>query len=274
MNKPSLNQKFATACANGELDIVIDMYNQFYLNKSKFFKFLGIFNINSVLNLHYDNDTPIINACIGGHYDIIEFLLADGNFIKTIKNNKLATGLNIAMGAGNLKIAQKFLPLLKENNSSYYPIYNGFVQACREGHLNIVEYITTQSVFNIEKFDLNNDGYSFYSMNYKGFIDACSFSQVDIVKYLTSSPKIKNHVKLDNIKTTVKIDNIEIMRHFIFALDLKLNDSFAMRINKSFELANATLDMLDKKNLYKEITKDFNCSASELNNKTIKRIKL
>jgi hypothetical protein len=254
MYSSKLNHSFATACFDGDIKTVVNMYNEYYLNKSKFSQFIGIFNLNSTINPNFNNDTPIMHACWNGQSEVVEFLLSDKKFKK---NDKLASGLNMAMGSGNLKIAEIILPLLKENNYCYDRIHNGFVEACKNGHLNIVEYMTTQSLFDFNKFKFRHPNH-ITSMKLQGFINACENGHSDVVKYLTSSPKLKEHVDVDQVKQVVRIDNFEIIRHFIFDLELNENDSFMMRINTNHELFNQIEEMFEKKDLHKEINEEFN----------------
>lgn len=187
-----LNQSFALACSQGNLNVVVEMYEKYYRNKSKLSKFIGISNLIPVLNPNFDHDTPIMNACLSRQYEVIKFLLSD-EFFK--KNDKLASGLNYAMGKGDLKIAELIFPLLKENNYCYDRIHNGFVEACKNGHLNIVKYMTTQSIFDFGKFKFRHPNY-ITSMNLQGFVNACENGHADVVKYLTSSPELKEHVNV------------------------------------------------------------------------------
>lgn len=247
-----LNQSFATACANGDLNTVTKIYDKHYRNKSKFSKFIGISNLGPVLNPNFDHDTPIINACLSEQSEVIKFLLSDEQFKK---NDKLATGLNYAMGKGKLEIAELIFPLLKENNYCYDRIHNGFVEACKNGHLNIVRYMTTQTIFDFDKFKFRHPNHV-TSMKLQGFINACENGHTDVVKYLTSSPELKEHVNVDQVKVVVGINNFEILRHFIFDLDLKESDSFMMRINTSYELSKQIKYMFEKKKLHKEITQE------------------
>jgi ankyrin repeat protein len=274
MDISNLNQTFTTACTNGDIKTVKELYNKYYAGKSKFSKFLSIFRLNSVLNLHWDNDSPIVGACLGGQYDVIQFLLSDKKFKNIVqKNNRLASGLHLAIGAGDLEIVKFILPLVKENETCYEKIYSGFVNACRVGHLDIVKYIINQSIFDLEKFDKKAFASPCYSMKCKGFITACENGQIDIVKYLTNSFELKKTVDLNEVNTVVKIDRFEIMEYFIFGLNLKQNHSFMMRLNMSYELENYTLDLLDKKKSYKQLAKELK-QSKDIKEKPSRKMKL
>ncbi len=158
-----LDRNFSNACISASLKLV------------KLYVSLGA-------NIHYNNDTYFIIACMNGYFDIIQY------FITISKNNTkysqdiLDEGFYYACKTGHIDIAKYLVNIYQITDYDKINIHHfyekSFIDSCMNGHLNIIKYLTT--LYKTTEYNIIN----IHQNNEVGFIYACTYSYIHIVKYL------------------------------------------------------------------------------------------
>ncbi len=105
----------------------------------------------------------------------------------------------------------------KFQNYSQDELNDAFVKVCKNGHLEVVKYLTTscELKIHIEKQDLNI-----------GFIRACEKGHLEVVRYLLTSTELKENADIhENDDLGIKIacfyGHLDIIQYLLTSLELK-----------------------------------------------------
>lgn len=272
MISEKLSQNFYIACANGDLDTVKKLYEDYDRVKSSVFSaFINLFK--PIINPHYQEDSALLNSCSYKHHNIVEYLLNQTSFINGLNaESKIETCLSFIMKTGNLELTKQMLSLIEKKPSLTSTISLAFNSACAKGHLDIVKYVLAESNFNWVAYDKKTRSKEDYSLVYCGFIDACKRGQLDLVKYIVDSPNLSERIDFNKFHSSLVINNIDIIRYFIFDLNIKKEDPFISKLNLSDALANEMEKFFKTKEIHTEINQEINDVAYPTINK--KRLKL
>jgi hypothetical protein len=90
------------------------------------------------------------------------------------------------------------LPFKINGIGSDYKIQSGFMGACCNGQLHIVEYLTTSAEI--------IDHVNIFSDDGKGYKYACQMGHTEIVKFLTTSPKLEDHYDIEWYGTSILLE--------------------------------------------------------------------
>ncbi len=271
LNIKERNSLFFMACANGDLDTVKTLYEEYdSLKSSYFFKFLSLFYPK--IDAHWKNDSALVNVISYHRYDIAEYLLSKKSFVESFSDdNQLGMCLSLVMKDGHLELTKLILKH-KAHIRSPGNITMGFNHVCSEGHMELLEYLTTDPVLNLIEYDAKKLNGINYPILYQGFISACHKGQVEVVKYLTSSPQLKGQIDFHQFNKPFLIKNAEILQHLIVDLNITREHPIVknFKINKELqEQMNSFFRMQDIKNLHKQINNEL-----KNENKHNKRIKI
>jgi len=264
------NSTFFTACFNGDLNTVKALYEEHEsLYYSRFLRFFSLFFPQ--IDPHWKDDSILLNAITYHHYDIAEYLLSKQSFLKSLtKNNQLGFCASLVMKDGNLELTKLILKH-KEYISSHGSITTGFNSVCSEGHLELLEYLTTDQILNLIEYDAKKVDVLNYPILYQGFISACNKGQLEVVKYLTSSPHLKGKIDFNQFNRSFKITNTEILYHLIMELNIKEIDPVIKHFKISSELKSDMDNYFRLKNiqnLHNEINLELKPNSN--NNQCIK----
>ena len=272
MISKKLSQNFYIACTNGDLDTVKNLYQDYDRAKSSVFSaFINIFK--PIIDPHYHEDSALLNACSYGHHHIVEYLLNQNNFANGLNvESKIETCLSFIMKSGNLELTKLMLSLIEKKPSLTSHISLGFNSACAKGHLDIVKYVLEESDFNWIAYDKKTRSKEDYSLVYSGFIDSCKRGQLEIVKYIVESPGLKEKIDFNKFHSRISVNNVDIIRYFIFDLNIKKEDPFIAKLNISSNIAEQMDSFFKIKEMHTEINQEIN--SADYPQTTKKRIKL
>lgn len=253
MNKKNeITDKFLTACSFGDLALVIDLYSNHYLKHktftSRILSFLTLSNNSiEILDPHYDENLPFRYAASNGHADVVSYLLNQQFFIENIYQNDLYTAIGVAISINDLKTIKAIEPFIKHKNKEFLQqISKGFVEACREGHLDVVKYavenLDDNDYFDYSDIEFPNIYELFVNKTIKeaGFIEACETEKIEVVKYILSdkafSNKINNPILSQGLVIALSKRNEELIKlivpnihdknvHYYYNIGKKFSDS-------------------------------------------------
>lgn len=229
-----LTSDFVSACANGNLENVIKIYNKSYLEKKNLkSKILSILKIsdNIILDPHFSNDTPIDVACMYGHKEVVNFLLNDKYFINSLNKNNLS---------------EKVMALVKLKKNDIVKIF-------------------------IEKIDM--DQYFEYNgenlpLMLHLFIEFCNSQNLDMLKSFNTE-KIKECIEKNSTNQNIKIDNKDIIDYLLFTIDIAKYENFT----KNIDSPELNL-LLAKKAIYNELKNEIILSDDDIKPNKNKKLKL
>ena len=166
------------------------------------------------IDVQHDNNRGIIEACTNGHLNIIICLTTikcttrnqQPTMYKIINFDAIMNCFEIACKDGHLYIVQYLLILMF--NRSYdisshifcYCIEDGLLNACINGHYDIVRAITlSDNIINHKMIDINSHNNSTLY-----FEEACRNGHLEIVKFLVSLYKIADYDMIDMYTDTTE----------------------------------------------------------------------
>lgn len=257
MISEKLNRTFSIACAEGDLEIVKKLYEDYDKSKSSIFSaFLSIFT--PMLDPHHKEDNALLTSCSYERNDVVKYLLSQQKYITTFKNDsQLNICLSLVMKSGNFELTQLLLPVIQKNKY-HTDISLGFNSACAKGYLDIVKYVLDYPNFNWIEYDSKKRDKEDYSLLYTGFISACKRGQLDIIKYLVETPGLNEKIDFNQFHSNLIVNNIDIIRYFIFELDMKKSDSFFSHISVHDNMKYQMEDFFKTKEMYTDINQELN----------------
>jgi len=298
INNGRMDNKFSSACNNGDLELVKNLY----LNYSKtiiknklrhaFYRLGGVDPTNlAILNPHAYSNAPIKNAFASNHYDIVEFLLTDNNFLKGLYKEyscfKLSGGLSDAIRLGNFKMIDLVIPLIKETPKDIYDhIHHGFRSACVNGQTDIIDYVLTNNQIKEMLDPTPKDSFGIPGIDYfehlkkHGFISACHTGNWKTVEYFTKSNNPQIRIDFNTISTSTQliVGSFELLEYFIFDLNVDKyiynigNLEPSEKIGDFTEINQKIEKMFEKRELFKSINEEFIEAPSELKKTTKMKI--
>lgn len=288
LNNERMNSKFLTACRDGNLEVVKNLYSQhsktILKNKARyaFYRLGGIeSNTLAILNPYYYNNSPLKAAFESNQYEVVEFLLNDKNFIKGYNKDdngfRLAQGLSNAIAYSNLKMIDLVVPFIKNTGDELYnDIHHGFKAACRKGDVKVIDYILSNTQI---KNSLQSKEYTSYRIkspdyfeNLKkyGLAEACFSGNVKTVQYFTKSenPDIFMDFHSFSNSTELIIGSFELLEYIIF--DLNINKTVfeignlepSEKLGDFLEMRKTIKDLFAKRELFKEINNELSMTIN------------
>lgn len=300
LNNERMNSKFLTACRDGNLEVVKNIYSQYsktiLKNKVRytFFRLGGIEpNSLALLNPYYYGNAPLKAAFESNQYEVVEFLLTDNNFIKGFNkdNNgfRLAQGLSDAISYSNLKMIDLVVPFIKNTGDELYnDIHHGFKAACRKGDIQVIDYILSNNQI---KTCLQNKGkisFGVKSPDYfehltkHGLVDACFAGNVKTVEYFTKSENPDIFIDFNSFanSTELVIGSFELLEYLIFNLNIN-KTSFEIgnlepseKLGDFLEMRKTIKDLFAKRELFKEINNELSMTSNPAVTSSKKKAKL
>ena len=166
---------------------------------------------------------------------------------------------------GHLELVKYLLtsPDLKEHANINYKDDNGFKWACRNEHFDIVKYLTSSPDLK-DKIDI-------HLKNDLVFVNACANGQINVIKFLLTSPELSEHSNLshEGFVLAYKQEELEVIRFLIFDMNIEKNNKVKklLRITPNEQIEN----MFKMRELNKYLEKELN---SDNNNQKNKKVKL
>jgi len=265
-----LNKKFLECCRSGKLDMVIALYNKYYLEhqsiKNKFLKKINLYKIKSpILDIHFNNNEPLIKAFEWKHFKVVNFLLTSKEFYFSLSKDQnqfttvLSSMLNNALYNNNINMVNLFLPLIKNKNDIFYhSIMQGVSYASSQGNLEILKLLFKHPGINNQKLELYQDEFNTtcsQSIKFEAFQESCSYGKLDIVKFLTSS-EINDPIDVNKLKRKIYLycsNELEIINYLICDLGIE-KENFIKYFSDS--IGNSEKNMIalfEKHELYKTL---------------------
>lgn len=222
-----INEQFLTACSSGDLASVTHIYFNHYLKyktiKSKFLSFLKLSNSSDkLLNPFYQENLAFRYACNSGNTDVISYLLNDKFFRTNINAEDLGLAIGVAISINDIGTIKTIEPFVQKDRDFYDYIYKGFLEACREGHLDAVKYTLENLNQNnyLDSIDIDSlptDGFApNRTIKESGFIEACNGKKIDIVEYLLSdysfATKYNNPILSEGLCIAIKHKNEDLIK--------------------------------------------------------------
>lgn len=256
-----LNEEFLNACGVGDASKVKELYHTYYPPvKNIFEKFTNIFNFKKpLLDPHYKDEFPFLTACVGGHLDVIEFLLKEKKFVNGLLLDRIILGLGSAIQNEHIQIANLILPLIKKENQNLEDIaYSSFQSCCKKGKLNGLKYI-----LNNKKLSANKELLNFN----EGFIYACENGRINIIEYLVKELNYSYSISKQatkNPKNLIKIKDIDVLHYFVNELQMQNNDELSHRLLLDNKMQTALDNAFEKKKLYIGLNNDLHQSSDTI----------
>lgn len=194
--------------------------------------------INAIYKgIHYrSGQNALILACIGGHVDIVKYLLSFPEILNNInyKDKEGKTAIDYACALDSVDILETIL-----NTEEYFDYNKALHLSCNLGKLNIVKYFLTSK--HKHKFQLK-------SVDYHGktpLMIACSQGHLNIVKFLLTSSDLEKNSNINeatiNKSTSLMYaclnNQIEIIDYLLTSDELKEHS----RIHDRDENQNAAI---------------------------------
>ena len=129
----------------------------------------------------YKGRTPLHHACGNGHMDIIKYLITEQDCDPAVPDNDGNMAIHIACLGGHLNAVKYLITEMKCNPKS--PGYTGRTplhQACGNGHMDIIKYLITEQ--DCDPAVPDNDGDMAINV-------ACLGGHLNVVKYLITEIK-------------------------------------------------------------------------------------
>jgi hypothetical protein len=308
-----LNNKFANDCYSGDLNSIKDIYKHHSINNLKkklFYVFRKIAGQDiPILDPHYSDDSALINACQQNHYDIVEFLLKDKDFMQGLissnkKDETLTRGINHALGNNNLEMFKLISPLIDKKDIFFHMnISSGYTKACQNSNLNMLDLffadksINPPHLNNLQPENMpatimlngmiseNRDKLTTIAVSgikNNGLLAACISGSLDTVKYFTESTNSNHYVNIDmffkNKEANLLVGSFEVMEYLIFNLNIDKN----LYLNGKVKLSSIfdqddhqnVINLFEKRDLFKEINNEINNSTSQAINPPKKKPKI
>lgn len=167
--KLELEEKLLASCSTGNLEKVNELLQNYGSNDMKIEK-----NMNKDMNLNInvrdeDNlyNTPLINAIIGNHVEIVEILLKEKGIEINLRNVHKFTGFNYGCYYGRIEIVklmlkEEKLDVNKEDDCDFTPFMNA---SCR-GHFEIVQHLLESEKENEMKLEKKDFRFGKTSMDW------------------------------------------------------------------------------------------------------------
>lgn len=186
-----MDHQFQLICETGNLEEVKKLYDE------------------NNINIHDKYETPLYNACIKGHLEIVKWMFTLENKPNINSNVVIKTCYH-----GKLNIIQYLYSI--DNNIILNNIDMSFHESCIQGHLELAKWLYNS--FDIKpNIHLNRD---------KAFILSCFFNKIDIVKWLLSICD-KYYVEIEN----GKIKNWKVKTELDSLYEKKEFDKIAEKLN-------------------------------------------
>ena len=153
--------KMSEACKSGKTEIV-----RILLERSE--------NINIELNARdEDGSTAFILACEYGRKDVVQLLLDNSNVI-TINDNEDSTSKLVCNNGQKIAV---YMLIAHDLNARDAYGFTAFMNACINGHKDVVKLLLDHSDNNIDVNATDNAGWT-------AFMYACSYGKIEVVKLL------------------------------------------------------------------------------------------
>lgn len=140
--------------------------------------------------------------------------------LKDCSKNELGLEFVSACRNGNIELVDYILtsPELENKPSVSFKSNLGLIEACWYGHLNIVKYLLSS--------DKLKEHADIHAKNEYPFLICCQLDYIDMVKYLGSSPELKEHsdvhkVKNQAFKDACRKNNYEILSYLIIDMGIE-----------------------------------------------------
>lgn len=207
-------------------------------------------------------DFLFYNSCEEGDTVFVEKIINFfPNEIKKYINMSECLEIEQACINGNLHILRTIIPQFIHHRHFNKHINSGFIDACMNGHLDIVRYLNDHcpQQINFSGTEAQNT-----------FNNICKYGKIDIIKYLLYQSR-QSHI-IDSYKNEGFIhacssENTEVINFFVIEYELKINNSileYLSRTNKNDIIS------LFEKTKFKIFLKNSLLQHSNLNNKKIK----
>ena len=129
----------------------------------------------------YKGQTPLNEACRSGRMDIIKYLITEQDCDPAVTDNYGNMPIHFACGHGHLNVVKYLITEMKGNpKSSGYKGRTQHHQACDKSHMDIIEYLITEQDCDPAVTDNDVD---------KPIHFACLGGQFNVVKYLITEMK-------------------------------------------------------------------------------------
>lgn len=263
LSQSELDQLFLKACKEQNFFLIKELDEKYPLTKeTKVTSFLKIFGYQAkpVLDVHCNNSDGLIELGKLGNMECLNYLSKHHSFFLVRKSstnkesNELLNSLFQEVSNRNTLAVESLASLVENSFQFTFHIYETFNDACMNGDLDTVKFIMLND--NFPTYTLLNTRYDeFHQLNI-GFINACESGNLALVEFLTSSPELDEKVNLTLIEDTLFINNPDIIRHFVFDLNLQRRHNVFQQIDID---NHAIIDELFQKkelflNLHKELS--------------------
>jgi hypothetical protein len=269
LTQQEIDNIFLLACSDNDLDAVKNLYNNYPPIKNKTIKsvyssFLKIFKLDvPALNIHTRSGMGLKSICEKGSIDILKYLISLPEFTEQSKindsgydaelNNIFSEGLFNSLSNKHFEIADLIVPFIKNQYERSF-ILNAhlrFLDLCLDGNLDGIKFLINNEHLDLPYDDWIDGKLNSYRAYSEGFIEACREGHIDIVQYFTSSHELSTHVNLKKIDESFEIKNIEIIRYFIFDLNINKNHPI---FNKIIYPKEEIDKLLEKRELFNKLS--------------------
>ena len=235
-----MSDSFHAACKAGDLQTVQkiitsvtlgDSFNQLYINAG-----LG-------------------TACEKGHLDIVEYLLTNPDLRTSGKHDihfSSKNGTNSPIRSSSLYGHLEMVQILTQPEyltGDLNWINDGLHNACKRGHLDIVDYLLTAP--HLERFK------TAYAKLDPGFRYACINNRIDLMDYLVSQHQVNIHADCDKaFEYCCRADNSSSLSYLIFEANIPFTKEIGDYLNtpNKHPISNdAALKMFQTRELEKSL---------------------
>jgi hypothetical protein len=305
LSKERLNELFIHACAEGNLNAVVELYENYYLIPNlfltKFISFFFIIDSVTEFNPHAHNNEAFLKACSNGQTKVVHFLLNNKKFVKEISETEsLSEGFAIAVGLGHVNMAKNIMHFINKYQKNLDYFYNafikGFASACRYGKEKSVDYMLKNFPQSLQ-IQLSNKSSSMSLITY-GFMHACEHGQtkvidtfatnsrilpvtnfglgfavaieknmLNIVKHIMGTSIFKKHINLEKLPS-LKVPDVEMMNYLMYSLNFKDKPGLMDKLNCDFNILLA-----EKMEIHKELNSELK-NIDMVEEKSKKKLKI
>lgn len=276
-----INNKYIEFCNDSNFQGIKDLCeNKLPYKKTWFDSFLNIFLQTPTVDFFFGSG--INTLCKKGNTEIISYIISHPNFqnqLLDVKNStvniqEMSDCCFVAAKNGHFDCARLLTSFVNQPENNMTEAYHQFVSACSSGNLEFVKFLTTNpSIKHNVNYTFNNKLDEFHPTN-EAFIAACENGHLDIVKYLLESKDIPENINLKHFEKKILIDNPDIIRYFIFDLNLPRNHIVFSKITSyqsENNLTNSLVEeLLDKRDLFENINSNLSTKSELMPSKKLK----
>lgn len=203
-------------------------------------------------------------ACFSNDDKLIKYLLTSPDLLKKIDLSINDNWFDSICRNGNINIVNFILTSFKTIEITQEMMNSGFIRACGKNRLELVKYLFTSDNV-IIKPDIHD-------RNDYALIVSCIINAIDIMKYLLTSPDLKEHcnihAKKDEVfKTICRQKNHILLEYVIFERRIEITDEIQEFLNL---ISNGKKTEHKLFNFCKQAEEKFSLRALEINlNKTM-----